>query len=155
MSSRLFREVREKRGLVYEVGTHIKRFSDTGAFIISAGCDVGKLPATLRTIFKELARMCASPVSDAELRRAKDYYAGQLVMGLEDPMDHMLWIGEQAVTVGRVARLEPLLTHMAKVTGRDIQRVARTLFRTDRFHAAIVGSLEPSEAPALSRLCRL
>ena len=57
MSSRLFHEVREKRGLVYEIGTHIKRYKDTGAFVIYAGCDVGKLTTTLRTVMGELARV--------------------------------------------------------------------------------------------------
>lgn len=155
MSSRLFREVREKRGLVYEVGTQIKRFYDTGAFIVSAGCDAGKMTATIQTIVRELGRMRSTPVPPAELRRAKDYYAGQLTMGLEDTMDHMLWIGEQAVTVGRVGRREALLKHVAKVTARDIQRVARALFVTPRIHMAVVGPIAEPDADRLRNLCRL
>jgi predicted Zn-dependent peptidase len=155
MSSRLFREVREKRGLVYEVSTHIKRFYDTGAFVVSAGCDAGKLAATVQTIFRELGRVGKGPISHAELTRAKDYYAGQLLMGLEDTMDHMLWVGEQAVTVGRVARPEQLLAHLSKVTARDIQRVARHLFVAQKMHLAVVGPLAETEASRLSTLCRL
>ena len=150
MSSRLFREVREKRGLVYEVGTHIKRFHDTGAFVISAGCDAGKLTATLSTISQELARVRSSLIPRSELQRAKDYYGGQVVMGLEDTVDHMLWMGEQVVTVGRVVRPETLLAHMAKVTAREIQRVARRLFVTAKMHAAVVGPIAPSEATRLA-----
>ena len=155
MSSRLFREVREKRGLVYEIGTQIKRFHDTGAFVISAGCDTGHVTRTLETIVRELVRVRRTPVGRSELRRAKDYYAGQLSMGLEDTLDHMLWIGEQAVTVGRVARPESLLAHLAKVTARDIQRVARHLFVTPRLHVAIVGPVGEPEAARLSSLCRM
>ena len=155
MSSRLFREVREKRGLVYEIGTQIKRFDDTGAFIISAGCDTGKLTATVQTIFTELSRIRHVPISDAELKRAKEYYAGQLFMGLDDTMDHMLWVGEQAVTVGRVARTEVLLSHMAKVTPRDIRRVARHLFVTPRIHLAIVGPVTEPEISRVTTLCRV
>ena len=155
MSSRLFREVREKRGLVYEVGTHIKRFADTGAFVISAGCDGGKLADTLRTIFKELSRIRSGRVSQSELRRAKDYFAGQLSMGLEDTMDHMLWAGEQVVTVGRVAKPEMLLTYLSRVTASDIRRVARKLFVTPRMHAAIVGPIADGEAARLAGLCRI
>ena len=155
MSSRLFREVRERRGLVYEIATHIKRFEDAGAFVVSAGCDAGKVAATVQTIFAELSRVRRSPITRAELRRAKDYYAGQLLMGLEDTMDHMLWIGEQAVTVGRIARPESLLAHLAKVTERDIQRVARQLFLTQRMHLVIVGPVAEPEAPRLADLCRV
>ena len=155
MSSRLFREVREKRGLVYEVGTQIKRFADTGAFIIAAGCDAGKLTLTVQTIFRELSRIRSAPIPRAELRRAKDYYAGQLLMGLEDTMDHMLWIGEQAVTTGRVGYPEALLAHLAKVTARDIQRVARHLFVTAKMHAAIVGPIAEPDVARLTALCRV
>jgi predicted Zn-dependent peptidase len=155
MSSRLFREVREKRGLAYEVATHIKRFHDTGAFVVSAGCDAGKLPTTVQTIFTELGRIARRPIARAELRRAKDYYTGQLIMGLEDTMDHMLWMGEQAVTVGRVARPEQLLAHLAKVGVRDIQRVARQLFVSPRMHLAVVGPLAEPEMSRLSAMCTL
>ena len=155
MSSRLFREVREKRGLVYEIGTQIKRFYDTGAFIIYAGCDPGKVTATVRTIFTELSRIRRRPIGRAELRRAKDYYAGQLLMGLEDTMDHMLWMGEQAVTVGRVAQPERLLAHLAKVTARDIRRVARHLFLTPRLHLVVGGPIGERDAARVERLCRI
>ena len=155
MSSRLFREVREKRGLVYEIGTQIKRFYDTGAFVIYAGCDTGKVTDTVQTIMTELLRIRQTPVSRAELRRAKDYYAGQLQMGLEDTVDHMLWMGEQAVTVGRIARVDILLSHVVKVTERDIQRVARHLFVTPKIHLAIVGPIAEPEASRLSSLCRI
>ena len=155
MSSRLFREVREKRGLVYEIGTQIKRFYDTGAFIVYAGCDTAKLTATVQTIIAELARVRRVPIATAELQRAKDYYAGQLLMGLEDTMDHMLWMGEQAATVGRVAQPEVLLRHLAKVTARDLQRVARRLFLTERLHLVVGGPIAESEASRLASLCRI
>ena len=155
MSSRLFREVREKRGLVYEIGTQIKRFDDTGAFIVHAGCETGKLMATVQTIFTELSRVRRGPIARAELRRAKDYYAGQLLMGLEDTMDHMLWVGEQAVTVGRIAKPDLLLRHIAKVTVRDIRRVARHLFVTPRMHVAVIGPIVEPEASRLAGVCRI
>ncbi len=155
MSSRLFREVRERRGLVYEIGSHIKRFQDTGAFVISAGCDPDKLNATLATIMRELRRTRTAAVSRAELRRAKDYYAGQLSMGLEDTMDHMMWMGEQAITVGRIAAPEGLLKHIGRVTPADLQRVARHLFVTTKLRLAVVGPVGEPEAARLAALCRL
>lgn len=155
MSSRLFREVRERRGLVYEIGSHVKRFEDTGAFVVSAGCDAGKLQETVQTIVGELGRVRRQPIPPSELRRAKDYYAGQLEMGLEDTMDHMLWIGEQAVTSGRTWRPEALLRHLDRVTARDVQRVARSLFTTAQLHLAVVGPISDPESTRLAALCRL
>ena len=155
MSSRLFREVREKRGLVYEIGTQVKRFYDTGAFVIHAGCDTGKLTATVQTICTELSRVRRQPVSRAELQRAKDYYAGQLLLGLEDTMDQMLWMGEQAITLGRISRTDLLLDHIAKVSARDIQRVARDLFMTPKLHLAVVGPVAEPDAARLRALCRI
>jgi len=155
MSSRLFREVRERRGLVYEIGTQIKRFDDTGAFVIYAGCDTAKVAETIQTIFGELSRIRRGPISRAELRRAKDYYAGQLLMGLEDTMDHMLWVGEQALTTGRIGRPEAIIEHIERVAERDIRRVASQLFVTPKMHLAVVGPIAESEAARLSSACRV
>jgi predicted Zn-dependent peptidase len=154
MSSRLFREVREKRGLAYEIGTQVRRFDDTGAFVVYAGCDAGKVEETVTTVWKELRRIRRGRISRSELRRAKDFYAGQLIMGLEDTMDHMLWIGEQAVTVGRVARPEQLLVQLERVSATDIRRVASQLFVGARMHVAIIGAVADSVQQRLSRLCR-
>ncbi len=154
MSSRLFREVREKRGLAYEIGTQIKRFDDTGAFVVYAGCDAGKVEETVATVFRELQRMRRGRVGRAELRRAKDFYAGQLLMGLEDTLEHMLWIGEQAVTAGRVAQPEFLLTHLERVTATDIRRVASRLFQVARMHLALIGPIAESTQGRLARLWR-
>ena len=155
MSSRLFREVREKRGLVYEIGTQIKRYKDTGAFVIYAGCDAAKLQTTLRTVVAELSRMKREPVPARELRRAQDFYRGQLLMGLEDTLEHMLWMGEQAITVGRVARPHEILDALDKVTPQHVQRAARVLFTATRLHLAAIGPVPEHQADALRELCRL
>ncbi|MBI3319593.1 MAG: insulinase family protein [Candidatus Omnitrophica bacterium] len=154
MSSRLFREVREKRGLVYEIGTQIKRYHDTGAFVIYAGCDPAKLTTTLQTVLVELTRMAREPVRASELRRAKEFYGGQLLMGLEDTMEQMLWIGEQMITVGRTAEAKDLLAHLNRVTAEQIQHVARWLFTSPRFHVAAIGPLAEQQASTLQDLCR-
>ena len=155
MSSRLFREVREKRGLVYEIGTLIKRYKDTGAFVIYAGCDAAKLQTTLRTVVAELSRMKREPVPARELRRAQDFYRGQLLMGLEDTLEHMLWMGEQAITVGRVARPHEILDALERVTPQQVQRAARVLFTAPQLHLAAIGPVPEYQADTLRDLCRL
>jgi predicted Zn-dependent peptidase len=90
------------------------------------------------------------PIPRAELRRAKGYYAGQLLMGLEDTMDHMLWVGEQAVTVGRIGAAHRLLKHVERVGPSDLVRVARRLFLTAKLHVAVIGPVRDAEVTALA-----
>ena len=153
MSSRLFHEVREKRGLVYDIGTQIKRYHDTGAFIISAGCDAAKLTMTIRTVIEELRRIKRHRVGPQELRRAKDFYAGQLLMGLEDTMDHMLWMGEQAITVGRISDAHDVIAALERVTPEQIRRAARMLFTPERCYLAAIGPVPEQDADMLRALC--
>jgi predicted Zn-dependent peptidase len=155
MSSRLFHEVREKRGLVYEIGTQIKRYKDTGAFVIYAGCDPGKLSTTLQTILHELSRLKRELVQPQELRRAKAFYRGQLLMGLEDTLEQMLWMGEQAVTVGQVTRVQDLLVRLSRVTSQQIREVARRIFTPRRLYLAAIGPVSDHRAATLHILGRL
>jgi predicted Zn-dependent peptidase len=150
MSSRLFNEVREKRGLVYEIGTHIKRYQDTGAFVIYAGCDAAKLSKTLHTVVAELQRVRSHAVPPRELQRAKEFYNGQLALSLEDTMEHMLWIGEQAMMLGRVGTPEALQAAIARVDAEQVQRAARAAFVSPQTYLAVIGPVEESIGPSLA-----
>jgi len=154
MSSRLFHEVREKRGLVYEIGTHIKRFRDTGAFVIYAGCDTAKVSMTLRTVMAELGRIKREPVSARELSRAKEFYRGQLVMALEETTEQMLWLGEQAMTIGRISAPEEVIKAIDRVTIRQIQQAAQALFTPARLCLAVVGPMAEQDASLLRGACQ-
>jgi predicted Zn-dependent peptidase len=153
MSSRLFYEVREKRGLAYEIGSTIKRYHDTGAFVVYAGCDAPKLPSTIRTIIAELHRMKRELVRPAELQRAKEFYRGQLLMGLEDTGEHMLWIGEHVMTVGRVSSAHDVVQAINRVTPQQIREAARRLFEAARTYVAVMGPVDEREAGTLQALC--
>ncbi|MBI3324396.1 MAG: insulinase family protein [Candidatus Omnitrophica bacterium] len=153
MSSRLFHEVREKRGLVYEIGTHVRRYHDTGAFVIYAGCDAAKLRTTVETIVGELRRIKREPIRPHELRRAKDFYEGQLLMGLEDTMEHMLWVGEQGATVGRASEARHVIEGLGKVTTEQVRTAAGRLFTSRRTFLAVVGPVAEQEMQALRSLC--
>ena len=153
MSSRLFREVREKRGLAYEIGSHVKRYHDTGAFVVYAGCDGPKLPIVIRTIIAELHRITRERVRLQELRRAKEFYRGQLLMGLEDTAEHMLWVGEHVMTVGRVSVPEDVVEAMERVTPQQVQAAAQRLFEASRVFLAVIGPVEERQAASLHTLC--
>lgn len=145
MSSRLFNEVREKKGLAYEIGTHPRYFYDTGAFFIHAGVDNRKVSAAISTILKEMHRIAKEPVSRNEFSRAKEYYTGQLLMSLEDTLDHMIWMGEQESALRRIKSAQDILDEIGKVTIEDAQRVARDIFRNTNLNLAVIGPQKKKE----------
>ena len=152
MSSRLFNEVREERGLAYDVGSYVRRYHETGAFVVSAGVDNKKPREALDVILKELEKITREPVSADELRRAKDFYLGQLDLGLENSMNQMLWVGENVVTLDKCRMPEEVALCAEKVTADDIRRVAAELFKTNNLNLAVVGP-ERSEKDLQETLC--
>ncbi|MDD5432145.1 MAG: pitrilysin family protein [Candidatus Omnitrophica bacterium] len=145
MSSRLFNEVREKRGLAYEIGTQVKRFMDTGAFIVHAGIDNRKVDEALKLILKELSKIRRNPVTKDEFNRAKEFYLGQLLLGLEDTLEHMLWIGETTVTLDKVYSLEEIIKEVKEVKIEDLQEVANCIFERNKLNLALIGPLKDKE----------
>jgi len=139
MSSRLFNEVREERGLAYDVGSYVRRYHETGAFVVSAGVDNKKPKEALEVILKELEKVTSEPVSADELRRAQDFYLGQLDLGLENSMNQMLWAGESVVTLDRCRTPEEVTRAVEAVSAEDIRRVAQSLFKTSSLNLAVVG----------------
>jgi len=154
MSSRLFNEVREKKGLAYEIGTQHRHFYDTGAFFIHAGVDNRKVFSALSTILKEAKRIAQYPVSKNEFIRAKEYYTGQLLMSLEDTLDHMLWMGEQESALRRIKSAEDILSEIHKVTIEDLLRVARDIFKNNNLSLALIGPQSQEEKDKISSLLK-
>lgn len=152
MSSRLFEEVREKRGLAYAVHSQAKCLNDTGCFIVDAGVDNQKVLETVEIILKELQRIKDELVLKDELKRAKEFYAGQLMLALEDTLDHMLWMGEGTITLDKVFTLKEILAEIAKISVKDIQRVANEILKGAKANLAIIGPLAPTVKTTLQDL---
>ena len=151
MSSRLFEEVREKRGLAYEIRSGGSFHRDAGSLTVTAGVDTQKVSATVNVILNELRKLCRKPVLEEELRRAKDYYQGQLSLALEDTLEHMLWAGERVIDRGEIPDREKITREVEAVTVRDIRKVAQRLFRTNNLSFALIG---PVNAKAQKRIKR-
>ena len=145
MSSRLFNELREDRGLAYEIGTGVKRYYDTGAFLVHAGIDNNKVTEAINLILKELDRVKTGLVSDDEFRRAKEFYRGQMTLALEDTMDSMLWIGETTAALDKTYTLENLIKEINKVRKEDIRQAARFIFENNKMNLALIGPLKDKE----------
>ncbi|MBI4430877.1 MAG: insulinase family protein [Candidatus Omnitrophica bacterium] len=149
MSSRLFEQVREQRGLAYSIRSHISAYEDTGAFTISAGVDDRKTFQTICVIMRELDKLATKRVPEAELRRAKDYFSGQLILGLEDILEHMLWVGERYLFTHQVPDRKKIEQEIEAVSAEDIRGIARKLFRDQHFAVSLIG---PTKEKVLSKI---
>ena len=145
MSSRLFNEVREKRGLAYSIHSHLSSFQDTGAFLVSAGVDTKKASLALRVSLKELKKIAKNGIKAEELRRAKDYYLGQMFLMLEDTMDHMIWAGERFLYFNKFPTEREIRREIEKVKRSDIQEMARRIFTTEHLNLALIGPIHAKE----------
>jgi predicted Zn-dependent peptidase len=141
MSSRLFEEVREKRGLAYEVKSGLGYYEDTGSVFVSAGVESKKTPTAISVILRELAKIRKSGVTEGELRRAKDYFMSQLYMALEDTLDHALWAGEKVIYADRLPDREKIREGIETVTRAQVQEVAKELFLTKNLNLTLIGPI--------------
>ena len=152
MSSRLFNEVREKRALAYEIGTQVKRFQDTGAFIVHAGIDNSKVIKAIGVILKEIGRIKGALVTEDEFKRAKEFYLGQLMLALEDTLDHMLWIGESTISTDKTHSLEEIIKEVNKLKRQDIQKAAMDIFNEKNLNVALIGPLKQDQGNIYNQL---
>lgn len=152
MSSRLFNEIREKRGLAYSISTSIRYLKDTGMFMVRAGVDNQKIVPAVELILKELKKIKTQGASSGEFTRAKDYYFGQVLLGLEDTLDHMLWIGESMMIYDHIRTMKEIIASIGKVTANDIRRMARTVLKEEKFNLALIGSLKDDQEKSLRSL---
>ena len=139
MSSRLFKEVRERRGLAYSIGSSLTRYNDTGVLSISAGVSPEQVPETTKVIKAELMKLVEEPVGDVELTKARDYTIGSFRLGLETPMALAQRAGERLLMIGEIEPIEEAVAKLAAVTADDVQRVAQRLFRNDNLAMSLVG----------------
>ena len=142
MSSRLFQEMRERRGFCYSVGSAVSLFDEIGMLSISLGLEPGNLNKATRVLFRELARLRDKPIGKAELNRAKDYTIGQLLMSLESTTNQMIWAGESLTGYGALVEPSVMPARIAAVTAESIREVANLLLCGERMGVATVGDLE-------------
>lgn len=142
MSSRLFEEVRERRGLAYEIKSGISFLNDTGCVTVSAGVETEKTPLAVRVILKELGKLKRSLVSEGELKRAKDYFLGQLKLGLEDTLDQTLWPGERVLYGGPVPSFKEMEKEISSVSSPDLRKLSQKVFKASGIHFSLIGPLK-------------
>ena len=153
MSSRLFLEIRERRGLAYEIHSHVSHFHDSGSVNICAGVDPKRVEDAIEAIVMELVKLREEQVSEAEVIKAKELGKGRLMLRMEDTRNVTGWIGGQELLMGHIRTVDEVISILDAVTASELQRVARELFVTNKLCLALVG---PSlKEKRLERLLKL
>jgi predicted Zn-dependent peptidase len=155
MSSRLFLEVREKRGLAYSVYSYVSPLLDAGLVGVYAGVDAHQIERALQAILDELDKLRQQPVSHEELVKAKEFTKGRLQLQMEDSFSVASWTGRQEALEDRVLTVDQILEKVDSVTAAGIQRVAQRLFSENKLNLAIVGPYDQSQEDEFKGLLRL
>ena len=130
----------------------MKYFQDTGAFIVHACIDNRKVDAAIKLILKELKKIKDKLITTAEFKRAKEFYLGQIMLALEDTLDHMLWIGESTATLDKTYTLEDIINEVKRIKRQDIQQVAQDIFQEKKLNLALIGPLKDSQQSIYNQL---
>jgi predicted Zn-dependent peptidase len=142
MSSRLFQNIRERQGLAYAVFSELSPYRDTGCLSIYAGTSLESAPKVVESIVKEFRDLKENPVSDDELRRAKDHLKGSLMLSLESTASRMTNLARQEMYFNRFFTLDELVESIEAVTAADVQRIAHTFFDPKLIALTVLGNLE-------------
>ena len=144
-SSRLWNEIREKRGLAYYVRTASDAYLETGYLVTQAGCATGKLEETIKLTVKEYEKIAQQSVKDKELELAKEYLKGRLALAFEDNQTVASEYGESLLLEGRVRTLEEMYLKLDKVRLEEVQKVAAGIFDLKQLNLTIVGPFKNQE----------
>ena len=147
MSSRLFQNVREKRGLAYAVFSGLSAYRDAGSFTVYAGCSNDAVEQVIDLVVEELRGVKQAPVPVAELQRAKDHLKGSLMLSLENTASRMSHLARQEIYFDRQFGLDETLQGIERVTDVDVQRVAADLFRDGSLSATVLGNVNGLQVP--------
>lgn len=154
MSSRLFNEVREKRALAYSVNTFVTSFTDAGYLATHLGVDNGKAYDALKVILDEYKKIRDNPVPEEELKKAKSFNRGKVLMALDSPDFIASYVSEQLLLKDEVLTPEQELEKYDAVTVEDIQNVARDIFKNNKLNLSLIGPFEEND-PKIKELLAL
>ena len=138
MSSRLFLEIREKLALCYDVHSYTSHFLDAGSVVVGVGVDPKRVETTIQAILGELARLDEG-VPEPELRKAKEFIKGRTQLRMEDTRAVSSWLGGQELLRGEILTVDEVLDAIERVSGDDLLRLSRDLFKPERMNLAVVG----------------
>ncbi len=142
MSSRLFQNVRERRGLAYAVFSGLSAYKDAGALSIYAGCANEVVSELIDVVVAELRQLKDQPVTEGELRRAKDHLKGSLMLSLESTSSRMSHLARQEIYRDHTDTLDEMLAAIERVTARDVGRIACRFLADGALGATVLGDVD-------------
>jgi len=144
MSSRLFTEIRENKGLAYDIHSYIEHFLNSGTLTVYGGVDPKRVETAVAAIIDEMSKLRQGITSD-ELTRAKELSKGRLQLRLEDSQNVALWLGSQEILRKQILTVEDIISIIDAVTLDDLRQVAEKLLTPEQLNLAIVGSIKKEE----------
>ncbi|HTS13798.1 MAG TPA: pitrilysin family protein [Candidatus Limnocylindrales bacterium] len=145
MSSRLFQNIRERLGIAYAIFSELNAYRDAGMLSVYAGTSLETAPQLVRNVLDELRRLKDEPLTDEELRRAKDHLKGATLLALEGTGQRMNSLARYHLYFNRYFTPQELIAMLENVTPEDVQQIARDFFQSDRVAASVVGNLDGFE----------
>jgi predicted Zn-dependent peptidase len=142
MSSRLFLEVRERRGLAYYVHGMNHSYTDAGTLLAQAGVDINRIDEAIKVIVEQFERMASETVPADELEKSRALIKGRFVLRTEAPQGLIMYGLNREILEGRVLEPDELLKKIDAVTAEDVQRVAQDLIAHDKLHLAVIGPFD-------------
>jgi predicted Zn-dependent peptidase len=140
LSSRLFQEIREKRGLVYSVYSFSSLYQETGMTGLYFGCRPERLEAVMETVGRELLRLTREPVPEEELQRAKEHLKGRMILGLESTSSRMTRLGKGVLTDTEILSLDELAERIEAVTPEQLLELASEVYRPAELSVVGIGA---------------
>jgi predicted Zn-dependent peptidase len=145
MSSRLFLEVRERRGLAYYVHGMNHSYTDAGSLLAQAGVDIQRIDEAIKVIVEQFALMASEPVGSEELEKSRAMIKGRFVLRTEAPQGLITYGLNREVLEGRALEPDELLAKIDAVTAEDVQRVAQDLIAHEKLHLAVIGPFDDQD----------
>jgi predicted Zn-dependent peptidase len=152
-SSRLFQEIREKRGLAYSVYTYSSQYADTGQIGIYVGTREENLAVCLEIIAQQIASIAAGEVSDGELDRAKQNLKGRIMLSMELTSNRMSRLGKSVITDSELMSLDRILAEIEAVETSGVAELAGVLLAREQLSAAAIGPREDRLLAAIEPVC--
>jgi len=145
MSSRLFIQLRERRGLAYYVRSGVEEYHDAGYLAAQAGVEPKNINEAIKVILAEFAEIASKSVDDKELSKAKEYLKGRLILELEDSREVSTMFGLQELLERKIRTVEEIIQEIDKVSKENVREAAKKLFVEDSLNLAIIGPFKKEE----------
>lgn len=142
MSSRLFLFVREKKGLAYRINSYLHSFQETGYLGVSAGVDNKRLIDAIESIIEQFYILKTEKIKDDELKKAKEYIKGKLIISLEDSLNAAMYIGRQELLMGKILNISDIYKKIDFVTSEKIFDLANKNFINSKLNLGLIGPIK-------------